>query len=106
MTKLQQVGVAAGLVANGEDMSRDVQLRARGYWAQVQPPEGGTATLDGTPIKLSTTQGYVADPGPLLGEHTETVLKRLLHYSDVDITQLKAERVVAGNAEIMAERQT
>ena len=105
MAKLQQVGVAAGLVADGEDMSRDPQLRARGYWAQVQTPEGDAVTLDGTPIKLSATQGFVAAPGPLLGEHTETVLRRLLHYSETEIMQLKAERVVAGNAEIMTERQ-
>jgi crotonobetainyl-CoA:carnitine CoA-transferase CaiB-like acyl-CoA transferase len=106
MMALRQAGVATGLVANGEDVDRDPQLRVRGYWAQVQTPEGDALTLDGTPIKLSTTQGYVAASGPLLGEHTETVLRRLLHYSETDIAQLKAERVVAGNVEIMAERQT
>lgn len=105
MTKLQQVGVAAGLVASGADMDRDPQLRARGYWARVQTPEGDTVTLDGSPIRLSATQGAVAAPGPLLGEQTESVLRRLLNYSEADIAQLKAERVVAGNAEIVAERQ-
>ncbi|HXG19487.1 MAG TPA: CoA transferase [Methylomirabilota bacterium] len=105
MTLLQQAGVAAGMVANGEDLDRDPQLRARGYWAQVQTPEGDEVILDGTPIKLSATPGYVAAPGPLLGEHTEAVLKRLLGYSDEYIAQLRAERVVASNAEIMAERQ-
>lgn len=105
MTKLQQVGVAAGLVASGADMDRDPQLRARGYWAQVQTPEGDTVTLDGSPIRLSATQGAVAAPGPLLGEQTESVLRRLLNYSEADIAQLKTDRVVAGNAEIVAERQ-
>ena len=106
MTKLQQVGLAAGRVANGEDMDRDPQLSARGYWAQVRTPEGDNVTLDGLPIKLSATPGYVAAPGPLLAEQTEAVLRGLLHYSDTDIAQLKAERVVAGNGEIVTERQT
>jgi len=105
MTKLQQAGVAAGLVANGEDMDHDPQLSARGYWAQVRTPEGDSVTLDGPSIKLSATPGYIAAPGPLLGEQTETVLQRLLNYSDMDIAQLKAERVVAGNGEIVTERQ-
>lgn len=104
MVALQQAGVPAGVVANGEDLDRDPQLRARGYWAQVRTPEGEEVVLDGTPVKLSATPGYVAAPGPLLAEHTETVLKRLLHYSDEQIAQLKAQRVIASNAEIMAER--
>ena len=105
MMKLQHVGVAAGLVATGADMDRDPQLSARGYWAQVRTPEGDTVMLDGPPIKLSATQGAIDAPGPLLGEQTETVLRRLLNYTDADIAQLTAERVVAGNAEIVAERQ-
>jgi crotonobetainyl-CoA:carnitine CoA-transferase CaiB-like acyl-CoA transferase len=104
MTLLQQAGVAAGVVANGEDLDRDPQLRARDYWAHVPTPEGDEVILDGTPITLSATPGYVAAPGPLLGEHTEAVLRRLLGYSDEYIERLKAERVVASNAEIMKER--
>ena len=104
MTLLQQARVAAGVVANGEDLDRDPQLRSRGYWARVPTPEGDEVVLDGTPIKLSATPGYVAAPGPLLGEHTESVLKRLLGYSDEKIARLKTAHVVASNAEIMAER--
>ncbi|MCS6925972.1 MAG: CoA transferase [Candidatus Binatia bacterium] len=104
MTVLQQAGVPAGVVANAEDMDRDPQLRARGYWAHLRTPEGEEVVLDGTPIKLSATPGYVAAPGPLLGEHTDSVLRRLLGYTDEYIAYLKAERVVASAAEIMAER--
>lgn len=105
MRLLQQAGVAAGVVTNGEDLDHDPQLRARDYWARVKTPEGDEVVLDGTPVKLSATPGYVAAPGPLLGEHTESVLRRLLGYSEEHITQLQAARVIASNAEIMAERQ-
>ena len=104
MELLQRAGVAAGVVANSEDMDRDPQLQARGYWAQVPTPEGEKVILDGPPILLSTAPGYVATPGPLLGEHTEAVLHNLLGYSAADIAKLRAERVVASNAEIMLER--
>jgi len=101
MTLLQQAGVPAGVVANGEDLDRDPQLRSRGYWARVKTPEGDEVVLDDTPIKLSTTPGSVAAPGPLLAEHTQSVLQRLLNYSDEQITRLKAQGVVASNAEII-----
>ena len=107
MTRLQEVGIAAGVVANGEDLDRDPQLRARGYWAQLPAQENGKTEdviLDGPPFKLSQTPGYVAAPGPLLGEHTDSVLRRLLNYSNQKIAQLKAERVIASHAEIHAER--
>jgi benzylsuccinate CoA-transferase BbsF subunit len=104
MTLLQRAGVPAGVVANGEDLDRDPQLQARGYWVRVQTPEEDEVVLDGPPIKLSATPGDVAAPGPLLGEHTDTVLRRLLGYSDAYIAQLKAERVVASSVEILAER--
>jgi crotonobetainyl-CoA:carnitine CoA-transferase CaiB-like acyl-CoA transferase len=105
MTVLQRARVAAGVVANGEDLDRDPQLRARGYWARVKTPEGEEVVLDSPPIKLSATPGYIVTPGPLLGEHTESVLQRLLGYTDECVARLKADRVVASNAEIMAERQ-
>ena len=107
MARLQEAGIAAGVVANGEDLDRDPQLRARGYWAQLPAQENGKTEeviLDGPPFKLSKTPGYVAAPGPLLGEHTESILRRLLNYSDQQIAQLKAERVIASHAEIRAER--
>ena len=107
MSRLQEAGIAAGIVANGEDLDRDPQLQARGYWAQLPSQENGKTEdiiLDGPPFKLSKTPGYVAAPGPLLGEHTDSVLRRLLNYSDQQIAQLKAERVIASHAEIHAER--
>lgn len=107
MTRLQEAGIAAGVVANGEDLDRDPQLRARGYWAQLPAQENGKTEdviLDGPPFKLSKTPGYVAAPGPLLGEHTDSVLRRLLNYSDQQIAQLKEEKVIASHDEIHAER--
>ncbi len=105
MELLQHAGVPAGIVANSEDMDRDPHLRARGYWAQVSIPEGEDVVLDGPPMKLSATPGYIAAPGPLLGEHTQSVLHNLLGYSVADIAKLKIERVVASNMEITEERR-
>jgi len=113
MSRLQEAGIEAGVVANGEDLDQDPQLHARGYWARMQAAEGQVGmdmmdgmdvVLDGPPVKLSQTPGYVATPGPLLGEHTDSVLSRLLDYSAEQIAQLKEDRVIASHAEIHAER--
>lgn len=108
MARLQAAGVVASVVANGEDLDRDGQLRARGYWARLpaKQEDGHTdVVLDGPPFKLSRTPGYVAAPGPLLGEHTDDVLRRVLGLSAQHVADLKADRVVASHTDIAAERQ-
>ncbi|MBI3391019.1 MAG: CoA transferase [Deltaproteobacteria bacterium] len=96
MQTLQRAGVAAGVVANARDLcERDPQLQARGYWARVRTPEGESMEFDGVPVRLSATPGRVAGPGPLLGEHTDSVLKRVLDLSPAAIATLRADRVIA-----------
>ena len=95
MTHLQRAGIAAGLVANAEDLCRhDPHLQARGYWARVPTPEGGAVELDGVPVTLSATPGAVRAAGPLLGEHTDAVLQRVLGMSPATIAALRAAKVV------------
>jgi len=82
----QRAGIAAFTVANGEDLgAHDDHLRARGYWANVPTPEGGSVVLDGVPVKLSATPGRVDRPGPLHGEHGEQVLAVLLGLTEKSV---------------------
>jgi crotonobetainyl-CoA:carnitine CoA-transferase CaiB-like acyl-CoA transferase len=93
---LQERGIAAFTVANGQDLcERDPQLRARGYWATVPTPEGSTVTLDGIPLRLSATPGRVDRPGPLHGEHTDSVLAEVLELSRAEIAELRDDDIVA-----------
>jgi benzylsuccinate CoA-transferase BbsF subunit len=94
-TLLQRAGVAAGVVANAEDLcARDPQLAARGHFVDVPTPEGRTVRIDGPPFVLSETPARVSGPGPLLGEHTDEVLATLLGMSPDEIAALRADRVV------------
>jgi benzylsuccinate CoA-transferase BbsF subunit len=96
MAALQRAGVAAGRVADARDLcARDPQLAARGHFVAVPTPEGRTVRLDGPPFLLSDTPAAVAGPGPLLGEHTDQVLRELLGMGDAERAALRAEGVIA-----------
>ncbi len=95
MAALQRAGVAAGRVADARDLcARDPQLAARGHFVAVPTPEGRTVRLDGPPFLLSETPAAVAGPGPLLGEHTDQVLRDLLGLDEAERAALRAEGVI------------
>ncbi|MBP1686934.1 MAG: hypothetical protein H6Q33_3077 [Deltaproteobacteria bacterium] len=96
MTTLQAADIAAGVVANAADLCRDdPHLQARGYWARIATPEGECPTFDRPPFLMSQTPGGVRGPGPLLGEHTDTVLQRVLGVTGTALGELRAAGVIA-----------
>ena len=54
----------------------------------------GKVRVDGQPVHLSETDWKITKGAPCLGEHTDDVLKRLLDYSDKEISQFHNEGVV------------
>jgi crotonobetainyl-CoA:carnitine CoA-transferase CaiB-like acyl-CoA transferase len=48
----------------------------------------------GAPVRLSETPGSVRTPAPLLGEHTETVLRERLGLDTARIETLRAGGVI------------
>lgn len=93
-SRLQAVGVAAGLVASGADLSRDPQLAHRGYFEVVEVPGEGSFEYDGIPFVSSVSAGRVAGPGPLCGEHTDSVLSELLGLGAAEIAELRGQEVI------------
>ncbi|HZR85003.1 MAG TPA: CoA transferase [Candidatus Binatia bacterium] len=93
--RLQDAGVPAAAVANGEDVCRhDPQLAARGFFRSVRAPEGDLVTVDGLPL-AGDVAGDVLAPGPLLGEHCDGVLREILGLSHAEIAALREEGVIA-----------
>jgi len=50
--------------------------------------------VSASPLKLSETPGEVYAPAPMLGEHTDEVLQKVLGYSAEQIAHLKTEGVI------------
>jgi benzylsuccinate CoA-transferase BbsF subunit len=92
---LQAAGVAAAPVQDVEDMlERDPQAQARGQYVELNEPEMGPVLTEYPPAHLSETPAAVDRPAPLMGEHTEQVLRDVLHLDDAEIERLAAEGVL------------
>jgi formyl-CoA transferase len=85
---LGRAGVPAGPVMDSGDLFASEHLRARGMLVEIDHPTRGTMTLFGCPIRLSDSPVEIACP-PLLGEHTDAVLRAELCLSDDDIAALR-----------------
>ncbi|UCH43231.1 MAG: CoA transferase [Dehalococcoidales bacterium] len=94
MTRMQEAGVAAGILETGQDlMDKDAQLKYRGLFEELDHPEIGKYRAAGTAFKLSKSLTQLKS-APTLGEHNEYILKELLGMSDEEVVQLVIEGAV------------
>jgi benzylsuccinate CoA-transferase BbsF subunit len=87
---LQRHGVPAGVVAKAVDLFEDPQLAHRDHFWPLEHPEMGTYLYNGPAYRLSETPAIGRWAPPMLGEHTDYVLKELLGYSAAEIEALAA----------------
>jgi benzylsuccinate CoA-transferase BbsF subunit len=93
MTRLQSVGVPAGVVENTADAYHDPQLRKRNMYWPMRHAEMGEFTHLGQSFQLSKTPSKPFSPSPLLGEHTEQICTGMLGMSDEEFVSLMQEGV-------------
>ena len=79
---------------NAGDILKYPQLKARGFWKEIEHPELGV-TLKYPGGAVMTTQGYVGirHRAPLIGEHNDEVYKEL-GISAADLKSLKKQKVI------------
>ena len=94
MTLLQQQGVAAGVVQDASDLAIDPQLRARGFFIELDHPELGKTISDGTPIQLSDTPARYNRAAPVLGQDNDYVYRELLGMSEEEMAELKEQGII------------
>lgn len=82
-------GFAIGPVNTAEDVINYRQYEARGYFVDVDHPEGGRFRYAGSPYQMSATPPRVQRPAPLLGQHNEEVYRGLLGYSDEQLHRMR-----------------
>ena len=62
---------------------------------EVEHPACGPMKLVNTPVKYSYSEPSIRTPPPLLGQHTDEVLRDILGMTGAEIQDLRSEGVVA-----------
>ena len=94
LAALEAANVPCGAINSIPEVFADPQVNQRGMVTQWRHPLQPALRLVSSPMKLSATPVRSHLPPPLLGEHTEEVLRELLDCSDEQLAQLKNSRVL------------
>jgi crotonobetainyl-CoA:carnitine CoA-transferase CaiB-like acyl-CoA transferase len=91
---LEAAGVPNGPINNLEQVFQEPQAVARGLRIQMQHPLAGEISLIRSPMRFSETPIEHKLPPPLLGQHTDEILRGMLGRSDEDIARLRTEGAI------------
>jgi CoA:oxalate CoA-transferase len=79
---------------NIKEICEDPHIAYRNMLVEIDQPRVGKMRIVGSPLRLSETPGEVYAPAPLLGQHSEEILEKLLGYAKQEIEALKREKVI------------
>ena len=91
-------GLPAGPINDIAQVFADPQVRHRAMAVEVDHPTAGRVRLPGMPVKFATTPARGQGPPPLLGEHTDQVLRCVLGLTQAAIAELRASGAVGESA--------
>ncbi|KMN20877.1 CaiB/BaiF CoA transferase family protein [Pseudomonas helleri] len=92
--QLEAVGVPCGPINELAQVFADPQVQARGLAFELPHALAGLVPQVGSPIRLSETPVEYRRAPPLLGEHTQEVLARVLGVTTVDLELLRHSGVL------------
>src|SRR4030081_3210404 len=87
------VDIPVGPILSMKEIAEDQSLRNTGTVVEVDHPTRGKYLSVGNPIKLSDSISEVKR-SPLLGEHTEEILTKVLGYSAKELAEIKASGAI------------
>jgi formyl-CoA transferase len=82
------VDIPVGPILSMKEIAEDQSLRKTGTVVEVDHPVRGKYLTVGNPIKLSDSPAKV-ERSPLLGEHTDEILKDVLGFKAAEIAEIK-----------------
>jgi formyl-CoA transferase len=92
--QLEAVGVPCGPINDLHDVFQNPQVQARGMVMEAPHPTAGKVKLVRSPMRLSASPAETDMAPPLLGQHTDEVLRQVLGRSDAEIADLRGKGIV------------
>jgi crotonobetainyl-CoA:carnitine CoA-transferase CaiB-like acyl-CoA transferase len=90
LERLEAAGVPNGPINDLAQVFEEPQVKARGVKIELEHQAAGKLPLVASPMRFSGTPLEYRLAPPLLGQHTDEVLKGLLGKSDAEIASLRA----------------
>ena len=94
VTDLERAGVPCGPINDVAQVFDDPQVRHRGLRFEMPHPLAGSVPQVASPLRLSASPVSYRQAPPLLGEHSEALLRRLLALDDGQIAALRQAGVI------------
>ena len=91
---LEAAGVPNGPINDVAQVFQEPQVKARGVRIELEHRTGAKLPLVASPMRFSATPLEYRLAPPVLGEHTEEVLRALVGKSDAEIARLRAAKVI------------
>jgi formyl-CoA transferase len=88
MEECNRLDIPVGPILSMKEIAEDESLRATGTVVEVDHPTRGKYLTVGNPIKMSDSVSEVKR-SPLLGEHTEEILRDILKYDDKRVAEVQ-----------------
>ena len=95
MEILNKYDIPCGPILSMKELAEEPSLRATGTVVEVEHPVRGTYLTVGNPIKLSASPTEVVR-SPLLGEHTEEILRDVLGFGDNQVDLIRQSGAIGG----------
>jgi formyl-CoA transferase len=92
--RLEEAGVPCGPINNMCEVFEDPHVQHRRMRVDIPHPLGVDVPTVASPMRFSETPVSYDRPPPMLGEHTDEVLREVLGYGEERISALRLERVI------------
>ena len=102
MDILNEFDIPCGPILSMKEIAEDQSLRETGTIVEVDHPTRGKYLSVGNPIKLSNSRVEVTR-SPLLGEHTDEILREVLKYNDHEVAEIEGSGAVGRVTKLAAE---
>lgn len=94
VSKLEEQSIGGGPINTLADVFADPQIKARGVVRHMRLGSGEEVPVLANPVRLSQTPVEYRLPPPLLGEHTDEILRSELGLGEARLAELRSEGVI------------